>query len=106
MLLFHDSEDTMTLRIAAAVAMTMALAPGIALGADAPAAPTFTHNTAPILQRSCQNCHQTDGVAPMPLVTFREVRPFAPAIKQRTSSGPHRRVMPPRCIESTLGVHK
>ena len=26
---------------------------------------TFTQHIAPILQRSCQNCHRPDGVAPM-----------------------------------------
>src|SRR5712691_875122 len=102
MLLFHDSEDTMTLRIAA-VAM-MALAPGMALGADAAAA--FTRDIAPILQRSCQNCHRPDGVAPMSLVTFDEVRPYARAIKQRTSIGPHRGVMPPWYIEKNVGIQK
>ena len=51
--------------------------------ADVPAAPTFTRDIAPILQRSCQNCHRPDGVAPMSLATYEEVRPFARAIKQR-----------------------
>ena len=32
---------------------------------------------APILQRSCQECHHADGVAPMSLVTYEEVRPWA-----------------------------
>ena len=31
---------------------------------------TFTKDIAPILQRSCQQCHRPDGVAPMPLVTY------------------------------------
>src|SRR5581483_10495706 len=57
--------------------------------------PTFTKDIAPILQRSCQNCHRADGVAPMSLVTYEEVRPWARAIKQRTGIGPHAGVMPP-----------
>src|SRR5262245_2040162 len=74
--------------------------------ADAPAAPTFTRDIVPILQRSCQNCHRPDGVAPMSLLSYEEVRPFARAIKQRTSIGPHRGVMPPWYIEKNVGIQK
>src|SRR3984885_2306017 len=56
---------------------------------------TFTKDIAPILQRSCQNCHRPDGVAPMSLITFEDVRPWARSIKQRTGIGPHAGVMPP-----------
>src|SRR5262245_62108877 len=67
---------------------------------------TFTKDIAPILQRSCQNCHRADGVAPMSLVTYEDVRPWAKAIKQRTSIGPHRGVMPPWYIEKNVGIQK
>jgi hypothetical protein len=67
---------------------------------------TFTRDIAPILQRSCQNCHRPDGVAPMSLVTYEDVRPFARAIKQRTAIGPHRGVMPPWYIEKNIGIQK
>lgn len=49
--------------------------------ADVPADVTFTRHIAPILQRSCENCHRSDGVAPMALVTYEDVRPWARAIK-------------------------
>jgi hypothetical protein len=42
----------------------------------------------------------------MSLVTFQEVRPYARAIKQRTSIGPHRGVMPPWYIEKNVGIQK
>ena len=45
---------------------------------------TFTKDIAPILQRSCQNCHRPDSLAPMSLITYEEVRPWARAIKERT----------------------
>ena len=48
---------------------------------------TFTKDIAPILQRSCQECHHPDGGAPMSLVTYDEVRPWARAMKTRTASG-------------------
>jgi hypothetical protein len=65
---------------------------------------TFTKDIAPILQRSCENCHRADGVAPMPLTTYEEVRPWARAIKQRTGIGPHAGVMPPWYVEKNIGI--
>lgn len=65
---------------------------------------TFTRDIAPILQRSCQKCHRPDGVAPMSLITYEEVRPWARAIKTRTSMGPRAGVMPPWYIEKTIGI--
>ena len=41
---------------------------------------TFSKDIAPILQRSCQNCHRPDGGAPMSLITYEETRPWARSI--------------------------
>ena len=67
---------------------------------------TFTKQIAPILQRSCQGCHRPEGVAPMPLLTYEDVRPWARAIKQRTGIGPHAGVMPPWYVERDLGIQQ
>src|SRR5712692_6509236 len=67
---------------------------------------TFAKDIAPILQRSCQNCHRPDGVAPMSLVTYEDVRPWARSIKQRTGIGPKAGVMPPWYVEKNLGIQK
>ena len=75
--------------------------------AQAPASDvTFARDIAPILQRSCQNCHRPDGVAPMSLVTYEEVRPWARAMKVRTGIGPRAGVMPPWYIEKNIGIQK
>jgi len=63
---------------------------------------TFARDVAPILQRSCQNCHRPGGGAPMSLLTFEEVRPWVRAIKQRTAN----RSMPPWFIEKNVGIQK
>ena len=65
---------------------------------------TFTRDIAPILQRSCENCHRPDGVAPMSLRTYEDVRPWARAIKQRTGIGPKAGVMPPWYVEKNIGI--
>src|SRR4051794_38077418 len=67
---------------------------------------TYTKDIAPILQRSCENCHRPNGAGPMPLTTYEEVRPWARAIKMRTGIGPHAGVMPPWYMEKNIGLQK
>ena len=42
---------------------------------------TFTKDVAPILQRSCQNCHRPGAIAPMSLLTYDDARPWARSIR-------------------------
>jgi hypothetical protein len=42
----------------------------------------------------------------MPLTTYEEVRPWARAIKLKTSLGPHAGVMPPWFVEKDIGIQK
>ena len=74
--------------------------------AGAPGEVTFTKDVAPILQRSCENCHRADGVAPMSLSTYEDARPWARAIKQRTGIGPKAGVMPPWYVEKNIGIQQ
>ena len=86
---------------AVTAAVTFALGAAPAAGKDA-AEVTFTKDVAPILQRSCQGCHRPGpgGGAPMALLTYRDVRPWARAIRARTAA----RTMPPWFIEKTVGI--
>ena len=65
---------------------------------------TFARDIAPILQRSCQQCHRPASVAPMSLLTYEDVRPWARAIKIRTGLRSERGAMPPWFIERDLGI--
>ena len=67
---------------------------------------TFTKDIAPILQRSCQPCHRPDSIAPMSLLTYEQVRPWAKEIKQRTMLRHRRGAMPPWFIEKEIGIQK
>lgn len=67
---------------------------------------TYAKHIAPILQRSCQNCHRPDGAGPMPLTTYEEVRPWARSIKTRTGIGPKAGVMPPWYVERNIGIQE
>jgi hypothetical protein len=77
-------------------------AAGIVSAAEAvkPAAVTFSKDVAPILQRSCQNCHRPGSIAPMPLLTYQDARPWARAIKAKVVL----RQMPPWHIDRNVGV--
>src|SRR6185436_12542012 len=61
---------------------------------------TFTKDIAPILQRSCQTCHRPGMMAPMPLLTYQDARPWARSIKAKVSS----REMPPWFIDRNVGI--
>ena len=63
---------------------------------------TFAKDIAPILQAKCQNCHRAGQMAPMSLVSYEEVRPWAKAIKQRVLT----RQMPPWHVDPTIGIQK
>ncbi len=65
---------------------------------------TFAKDIAPILQRSCQNCHRPNSLAPMSLLTYEQVRPYAAAIKRRTSIRSKQGTMPPWYIEKGIGI--
>src|SRR5688572_22608821 len=83
----------------------MALAAAIgapAASAEVPAKPTFTKDIAPIFQEKCEACHRSDSIAPMSLVTYEEVRPWARSIKARVAS----RQMPPWHIDKTVGIQQ
>ena len=65
--------------------------------ADVPERPTFMKDVLPILQSNCQTCHRPSGanlsgmIAPMSLMTYEEVRPWAKSIAKVVDT----RQMPP-----------
>jgi hypothetical protein len=82
----------------------LAAAPLAAQSAGLPGPANFSRDIAPILQRSCQTCHHVNGVAPMPLETYEQVRPYAPLIKVRTALRGKGGAMPPYYVESGIGI--
>ena len=80
------------------------LIPGLASagGQDTVDDVTFTKDVLPIMQRACQQCHRPGAVAPMSLLTYDEVRPWARAIRDKTAQ----REMPPWFVERNVGVRR
>lgn len=67
---------------------------------------TFHKDIEPILQRSCQTCHRDGGVAPMALVTYDEVAPFAGLIEYKTGLRDRAGAMPPWYVEHDVGIQQ
>ena len=68
----------------------------------AAASVTFAKDVAPILQRSCQNCHRSGSVGPMALMTYEDARPWARSMKAKVTS----RAMPPWDIDRNVGIQE
>src|SRR5881409_2034290 len=73
----------------------------IAVNAAGPAAPTFTKDVLPILQKSCQDCHRPGQMAPFSMLTYEDSPPWARSIKDKVVS----RYMPPWHLDRTIGEY-
>jgi hypothetical protein len=72
-------------------AMAMVGATVVPLLAAPSVPPSFSNNIWPILQARCVSCHQSGEIGPMPLTSYKEVRPWARAIRQAVLT----KAMPP-----------
>jgi len=66
------------------------------------AAPTFSGEVAPIMYAKCVACHRPGEVAPMSLITYKDVRPWASSIREKVTS----RVMPPWHADRQYGTFR
>ena len=68
---------------------------------------TFSKDIAPILHRSCVQCHRPGSIAPMSLISYEDARPWARAIREKTSLAPNDpERMPPWFIEKNVGIQQ
>jgi hypothetical protein len=66
---------------------------------SSPPPPTFYKDVLPILQTHCQSCHRPGEVAPMPLVTYEQTRPWAQAMAHSVEM----KMMPPWFADPRYG---
>ena len=66
------------------------------------AALTYSADVASIIQENCTVCHRAGGIAPMELVTYDDVRMYAPLIKIKVAN----RVMPPYYYDRDVGIQE
>src|SRR5258706_6261564 len=80
------------------LALCLTSAAAFAANTSAPAA-TFSKNVAPILYSRCVGCHRPGEAAPMSLIDYKDVRPWAKSIKAAVLQ--HN--MPPWLADSSIG---
>lgn len=71
----------------AGLSVFIGISAGIALASEV----TFNRDVAPILYKRCVACHRPGDIAPMSLLTYKDARPWAAAIRESVLS----RKMPP-----------
>jgi len=80
--------------------LILAAAAGLALNSVGSAREvTFSKDVAPILYKSCAECHRAGEIAPMSLMTYKEVRPWAKSIREKVVGGE----MPPWHADPNFG---
>ena len=88
----------------AALAALMAL--GVAGEARAQGASqddvTFARDVLPIVQANCQECHNPEGIGPMTLISYEDVRPWARIIREKVVT----REMPPWHVDRNIGIQE
>ena len=75
------------------------LVAGSALASGESGGPTFYKDVLPLLEQHCQTCHRPGEIAPMPLLTYQQVRPYARAIREVVLQ----RKMPPWFADPAVG---
>ena len=71
-------------------------------GGELPDQVTYVEHVAPLFESNCVSCHQPGEIAPMSLLTYDEVRPWAKTIRKVTSDG----AMPPWHADPEHGSFK
>ena len=63
---------------------------------------TYSADVASIIQENCTVCHRSGGIGPMELVTYEDVRLYAPLIKIKVRD----RLMPPYYYDTDIGIQE
>jgi len=94
-------ELKLAMRVSIVVFVLFLAAAVVGASGDKPpaAAPTFYRDVLPILQKHCQQCHRAGEIAPMPLVTYDDVRRWTRQIANDTRS----KRMPPWFADPCCG---
>ena len=89
--------------VAILLGLAVLILPGRAAAqATGPQEPTFAKDVAPILYESCVRCHRPGQIAPMSLLNYQEVRPWARSIKNKVET----RTMPPWHLDRRIGIQE
>jgi hypothetical protein len=79
--------------------LAIAFAGSVFAASIATPTPTWSRDVAPIFYQRCVECHRAGEVAPMSLLTYKDARPWAKAIRERVLT----RAMPPWLADPAHG---
>ncbi|PYT08854.1 MAG: thiol-disulfide isomerase [Acidobacteria bacterium] len=85
--------------VAGLAAMCFFVSPSTNASGTAKKEVTYNKDVAPILFNNCAECHRPNDIAPMSLLNFKEVRPWARSIKEKVVN----REMPPWSPDPAYG---
>jgi hypothetical protein len=83
----------------AAVLLLLGTAVSQGFAAEPDGAVTFNKDVLPIVQKNCQSCHRPGQIGPMSLLSYKEARPWAKAIKEAVRT----KKMPPWYADPQYG---
>ncbi len=63
---------------------------------------TYANDVATIIQENCQVCHRQGGIGPMELMSYEDVRMYAPLIGDKVAN----RIMPPYYYDTDIGIQE
>ena len=86
----------------ACIAMALAVSAAVTAAGAAGTTPTFNKDVAPIVFNHCVTCHRPNQIAPMTLMSYKDVRPWARAIKAKVAGGQ----MPPWFADARFGTFR
>ncbi len=89
----------MSVRFASVTTALLMFAPGFCAAEEGHSKITFSKDVAPILYSRCVSCHHPNTTAPMSLIEYKAVRPWAAAIKEKVVT----REMPPWSADPHYG---
>src|SRR5437016_5525180 len=97
---FWPHGGTLTHRHVQLFALTFAAAATVTAAAkEKTGIVTYSKDVAPIVNRRCVECHRPAEVAPMSFLNYKEIRPWAAAIKEKVIT----RTMPPWLADPHFG---
>ena len=82
---------SMAVMLAVGIAASLVLSASIIANSGSAKDVTFNKDVAPIFYKNCAECHRSNDIAPMPLMTYKEARAWARSIKEKVV----KREMPP-----------
>jgi mono/diheme cytochrome c family protein len=82
---------SMAVMLAVGIAVSLVLSASIIASSGGAKNVTFNKDVAPIFYKNCAECHRSNDIAPMPLMTYKQARAWARSIKEKIV----KREMPP-----------